>query len=233
MKPVFATSIMIADFVKAQAGAPEAQFDVILSAVYTAYYHILKSGNRTQFNLLETACTKYADVKQCKELVGANTVTPAVKRAHAVYMAYGAALAQCGVPSVMKGATHEQMDDAAAILATEFTTSVTIALAPEAKVVKSDDEKAKAKADKEAKQQAEQAQAEAEIAERVKAEAAKLAGAVEITLADMVRIVANAVRSGQLDTGAIQTLDAALDSVASSVTLAIVETEAPAEHAPA
>lgn len=230
MKPVFASNVMIADFVRAQAGSAEAQFDVILSTVYTAYYHILKSGNRTQFNLLETACAQYNDVKQCKELVGASTLTPAVKRAHAVYMAYAAALAECGVPAVMKKAEHEALDDAAALLATQFTTMVTIALAPEAKVVKSDDEKAKAKADKEAKKQAEQEQADAELEERVKAEAAKLAGAAAITLADMVRIVANAVRTGQLDTDAVQMLDAALDSVATSVTLAIVEPEAEAAH---
>lgn len=202
MKTVFASHVMIADFIRADAGVQEAVFESRLSALYTAYYHVLKSGNKTQWNIVDAAVRQFADIKACKEALQVTTSNNAVKRMHAVYLAYGAALAHVGVPTVMKGADHDAIDGAAATMATEFATMVQVALTPEAKAVPTEADKeakkaAKAKAESEAKAATEAA---------IRTEAEKLANANVVTLADMVRIVANALQSGMLDDDAVAVL---------------------------
>lgn len=228
--PSFSANVMLADFIRAQAGAPEAIFDATVSAIYSAYYHVLKSGNKTQFNLVEVAAKQYSDVKACKEALNSKTLTAGVKRFNAVYLAYGAALAVVGVPGVMKEATmqdgspiagekatHADWDRAAGQLALEFATMVTVALTPETKTGKTEEEKASAKAEKEATAKAEEKAAAKALADTIKAEAEKIANASVVTLADMVRIVANAIKTGLLEKADLTALDQALDSVAANV----------------
>lgn len=218
-KPVFASSLMLADFIRAESGSPEAVLESRLSALYTAAYHVMKAGNKTQWNMVQTACATYADIKACKSALQATTATAPVKRMHAVYLAYGAAIAACGVPAMIKGATHEQLDDAAALYATEFATLVAVALTPEVKAVKTAEEKAAIKAEKEiaAKQAADQAAAEEQAA--IDAKVAEIAAASALTMADMVATVINAVKLGLASTDQLQALSDALDSVAADIVL--------------
>lgn len=230
-KPVFASSVLLSDFIRAEAAVPEAVVEQRLAAVYTAAYHVIKSGNKTQWNTIAAACTQYANTKACKEALGVTSVNAAVKRMHTVYLAYGAALTACGVPSLMKGATHEQMDDAAAMYATEFASLVTVALTPEVKAVKTAEEKAAAKALKEKEQAAAQAQAEAEQQAAIDAKVADIAAASALTMADMVQAVVNAIRMGMATPDQLETLNAALDDVAANVVLVNVQADAPATMA--
>ncbi|MFA9216816.1 MAG: hypothetical protein ACEQSK_06890 [Sphingomonadaceae bacterium] len=239
MKTVSSLSLSLVDFIKADAGVSEAQFDARVAALDSAYFHILKSGNKTQWNLVESQLALYTTAKSCGVLVGTpDRTTPKAKRAFEVFGAYKQALLAVGIPEVMKapaGITKAQRDawyadhaaPVAQSLAMEFATMVTVTLTPEAKIVPSDEEKAATKAAKElAKQEAAQA-AEAEFNATVQAEAAKLAeslaGAVQVSMADMVRMVAAAARSGALDTEALAMLDSALDS------RAVVTYEMPAD----
>lgn len=229
-KPAFASHIMLSDIVRAEAGSPEAVLDNRMAAVYTAAYHVLKSGNKTQFNLLTAACATYADIKACKEALATTTTSAPVKRMHAVYLAYGAALSACGVPSLMKGAEHDAIDDAAACYATEFATLVTVALTPEAKVVKSAEEKAAAKAEKEAKAQAAQAEADAAEQAAIDAKVAEIAVANALTMADMVQAVINAITLGMATPDQLTAISDALDAVAVDIAYVPV-TEEVAVHA--
>lgn len=230
MKPVFATNLLLSDIVRAEAGAPEAQLDNRTAVLYSAAYHIMKSGNKTQFNLLTTACTTYADVKACKAALETSTINAAVKRMHSVYLAYGAALAAFPAPAMMKGADHAAIDDAAAVYATQFATLVQVALTPEAKQVKTAEEKAAAKALKEKEQAAAAAQAAAEQQAVIDAKVADIAAANALTMADMVQAVANAVRMGMATNDQLATLNDALDAVAANVAY-IPVTEEHAIHA--
>lgn len=227
MKATFVKNLMLADHIRADAGIAEAVGERRLSAVYTAAYHIHKSGNKTQWNIVAAAVAQYADIKAVKEALDTSRITPAVRRMHDVYAAYGAAIAHCGTPSLMKDATPEAMDEAAQLYATEFVSIVAGALAPVAPVVKSEADKAAAKAEKEAKAKAaEKAQADA-----IKAKAQELAQSNVPTLADMVRTVANAIKQGMLDADALALIDGALDAVAVTTTMVTVDVAPEPAHA--
>lgn len=227
MKAVPLTVLPLVDHIAAEAGKPEAQFDARLCALFSAYRHILKAGNRTQFNMVDVAIKQYSEVKACKEALQVTTTTAPVKRMHAVYLAYGAALAHVGVPAVMKGADAAAIDATAEQMALEFATMVQVALAPEVKAPVSAEDKAAKKALKEKEEKAIAKQAAADQAALVQAEAQRLAQASVVTMADMVAIVANAAKSGMLDAEQLALLDGALDAVAANIQLVPVEEPAP------
>jgi uncharacterized protein with gpF-like domain len=230
MKLTHISAVLLSQFVAADAGSVEAQHDARLCAVYTAYRTALKDGNKTQLMLVQAACDKYATPKACLELVGAAKVNAAARRAHATYAAYRLALAQVGIPSLMKGADIDAVEAQAAALAGEFVEVITVALTPETKPEASAEEKAAAKAAKEAEKA--KAAKEAEKAHRAEVQAAaqKIAETNALTLDDMARAVINAMRAGALSAELLQELDSALDAVAATVVPVVVKVEP--EHAP-
>lgn len=237
MKPVFAKNLMLADHIRADAGIADAVGEQRISAVYTAAYHVMKSGNKTQWSLVTEAVAQYADIKNVKAALDTPRITPAVRRMHNVYLAYGAALAACPVPSLMKGAEHEAIDEAAAIYAIDFVAIVTGSLDLTSRP-KTDDEKAQEKAERAAKKAEGEAAAKAIYDAQVKAEASRLAEAsAELaqsnvpTLADMVRTVANAIKQGMLDADALALIDGALDAVAVTTTMVTVDVAPEPAHA--
>ena len=193
-KATFQSNILLSSFVAAQAGDASAQSDAIVSAAYTAFFHVLKGNNKTQIQLIETAVKNFADIKNVKKHFAVTTLTAPVKRFHAVYQAYGSALEAVVFPPFIKGRPAAEMEDMAACLATEFASNVQAGLFVEAKITKSDEEKAASKAALDAKKAA----AGVEMAETIKAEAEKIAQSSVVTLADMVDIVINAMANGML-----------------------------------
>lgn len=232
VKPVFAAVLMLSDAIRAEAGVGEAVFESRLSALYSAYYHVLKSNNKTQFNLVADACKRFAAPKECAAELGIKSVAAAaVKRMNAVYLAYGSALAAVTLPVYSKGRTAAELDALASDCALQVATIVTGALVPAAAptVEEAEAKKAKAaaaKAEKEAKAKAEQQAA-------VDAKVADIAAASALTMADMVQAVANAVRMGLASVEQLETLNDALDAVAANVALVPVgaQADAPVAHA--
>lgn len=226
LKPAFASNVTFVDHIRAESGDAQAQFDNRTAVIYTAAFHLMKSGNKTQFNLVQSAIGAHATEKACRA-EGQKTANAASRHAFAVYQAYGAALAQCGVPAFMPKAEHATIDDAAAVYATEFVSVVTLALMPAPKAEVSEADKA-AKAEAKV---AKEAEAKAATDAAIKAEAEKLANASVVTLADMVRIVANAASTGMLDAEALALLDGALDAVAANISYVPAGEAAPVQAA--
>ena len=206
-KSTFQSNILFSSFVAAQAGDASAQSDAIVSAAYTAFFHVLKGNNKTQIQLIETAVSTFRDIKAVKSHMGATTLTAPVKRFHAVYQAYGSALANVVFPTFIKGRPDAEMADIADRLAVEFASVVAAGLVVEIKAPKTDEEKVAAKASSEAKKAA----AGAEMAQTIKTEAEKLAQASVVTLADMVAIVANAMANGMLSREQVDALSDSYD----------------------
>jgi hypothetical protein len=253
MKPVIAptslklaplSAVLLSQFVASDAGSVEAQHDARLCAVYGAYRTALKDGNKTQLMLVEAACAAYATPKACRAL----TTTPdkhstAASRACAVYGAYKLALDACGIPALLKGATTEQAEQEASILAHRFVDIVTVALTPAQKAVKSDADKAADKAAKEVEQAKAAADAAAEFKVAVNQAAAKeaeklavkraaeIAAANALTTPDMVQAVINAMRAGAVAPDLLALLSDALDEVAVMVETERVPVDAVAEEA--
>ena len=205
-KPTFQSNILFSSFVAAQAGDASAQSDSVVSAAYTAFYHVLKGNNKTQLQLIETAVSNFKDIKAVKTHMGVTTLTAPVKRFHSVYQAYGSALASVVFPPFIKGRPDAEMADIATCLAVEFASIVTAGLVVEVKAPKTEDEKAAAKIATEAKK----TEAAAALADTIKVEAEKLAQASVVTLADMVAIVANAMANGMLSKAQVAELSAGL-----------------------
>lgn len=213
VKPTFTRNLSIRDFVKAQAGHAESQFDLVLNAVYTAYYHVFKAGNSTQFGQLADDVKLYASINECKTALATPRVTAEVKRFHAVYLAYGAALESCGSPRLMKKASADELDAAASAVAAEFASIVTVALAPKADT-KTEKQAAKEKAERKAKREADK---QKEIGDAVAARMGEQAQMRELSADELVTLVCNMVKSGLMTPDQLAMLDSALDSVAANV----------------
>lgn len=215
MKLAPLSAVLFSQFVKADAGSVEAQYDARLCAVYGAYLCALKDGNKTQLMMVQAAAEAYKTPKACRELTATpDRTTPAASRASKVYQAYGFALQEVGIPALLKGADGKKADTDAAKLEAEkcavmFVDLVTAALTPEAKAVKTDAEKEAEKAKKEAaakkaeKEAAKARQAEIDAAASVKA--ATMASAVP-ELADMAKSVEMAITAGTLADDAVLAL---------------------------
>ncbi len=226
IRPTLAAHVGIVDFIRAEAGAPESQLDARKCIIFTAAAHVFKSGNKTQWNIAQDQAKSAKSAKDCMAMLEAKTVNAAVKRAFAVMQAYAAAFDACPLGGIMKKATPAEIEAAAVDVAERFTLIVTSALMVEAKPVKTDAQKAAEKADR-AQAKETMAELEAKYAD-VDATVAAAVEAATLTLADMVRIVANAVQQGLVDADGLTVLDAALDSVATSITFE-VPADAPAD----
>lgn len=232
VKSAFAPSLMLSDFILSEAGNAEMQFESRVAVIYSAYKNIFKSGNRTQLEKVRATVDQYKTEKDARVIVGVKTACAASKRAFGVIVAYRAALDACGIPAVMKNATAEQIDVAATAVAGEFASIVSVALMPEVKAVKTDEEKAAAKAEKEKQAKADARVAEKEFKATVQKEAEKLASFGMPSLADMVKAVTAAIATGALDKSDLEAINSALDSVAANVELIAVDvTEAEPAHA--
>ena len=207
MKAITLSNVQLSDFVRADAGNHEAKYDQRLAAMYTAFRAALIAGQKTPLIMVKAACDTYNSVKACRALTATpDKASPAASQAFKVYSAYRVALDESGIPGKLKGATVEQAEAEAEMLAACFVDTVTAALAPpviDAKVAAArqaerDAVKAKKEADARAAAQAvEAAQAEAV---RVKAEA--MANASLPSLDEMALIIANAIRTGLLSAAA-------------------------------
>lgn len=226
MKLAPLSAVLLSQFVKADAGALDAQYDARLCAVFGAYLCALKDGNKTQLMMVQAAAETYKTPKACRELTATpDRTTPAATRASKVYQAYGFALAEVGIPSLLKGTDGKKADADTCKLEAEkcavvFVDLVTAALMPEVKAPLTQAEKDAIQAEKDKK--ANQARLDAnredrEEAMRRKAEidaaatekAAKMASAVP-ELADMAKSVEMAIIVGTLDDDAVQALYAAI-----------------------
>jgi hypothetical protein len=208
MKAVQSRNIAMSDFFRAFAGAPESQFDMIACTVYSAAYSLMQAGNKTQFNkLIEDAKMYGSDstetTKRIKELLGVKTVNATVKHFRKTYFALQITLDHMGVPSDMqkelpadKAARHAVLDPLADAYATEFASHFVATVSmPEKTEAERTEAAAAAKVKREAKAKA---QAK-ELQQTIKTEAEKLAGAREVSLSEMARIIADAMRTGALD----------------------------------
>jgi len=199
---------LLSDFIRAESGIESAVFDTRFTVVYAAVFNLLQSNNKTQWNIVTEACKMYSDIKQCvaaladaegnnpatgKKLLASNA---GVKKMHSVYCAYQSAIVTLpAFPAFARGRAVADIEAIASDCALQVATLVTGALqvAPKEPVTEAEKAvKAQAKADKEAT-------AKAEVEQTIRTEAEKLANASVITLADMVRIVANALTQGMID----------------------------------
>lgn len=196
------SAALLSDFIRAESGIESAVFDTRYTVAYSAVSHLLSSNNKTQWNMVTTACALYASAKECAVSL-ADPVSgkvpavsaSAVKKMNAVYLAYGAAIDSLTLPAFFKGRAASDIDTIASDAALQVATMVTGALqvAPKAPVTEDQKaEKLKVKTEKEAK-------AKAEVEQTIRTEAERMANASVVTLADMVRIVANALTQGMLD----------------------------------
>lgn len=218
MKAAQSVNVSVSDLFRAIAGSPEAQFDMIACTVYSAAHSVMRSGNKTAFLKLESDCKLYGTDtteanKLVKDLLGVKTLNAAVKQFKKTYFALSVTLDQCGFPEMLKDLPKPRAeqdiivnplaDDYAQQFTSIFTANMSLTEKTEAERAA---ESAKRKADREAKKALEaQAKAEAEVQadeseaamqEAIKAEAARIALP---TLADMARMVADALRAGSLD----------------------------------
>lgn len=211
------SSVLFSQFVKAEAGAVDAQYDARLCAVYGAYLCALKDGNKTQLMMVQAAAETYKTPKACRELTATpDRTTPAATRASKVYQAYGFALAEVGIPSLLKGADGKKADvDTVKLKAEElaviFVDVVTAALMPEVKAGKTEAEKAADKAAKEAKK-AEAEKAQQAVIDAAATEKAASMAAVVPELADMAKSVEMAIMLGTLDDASVESLYAAIQA---------------------
>ncbi len=214
-------AVLLSDFIRAESGDASAVFETRVQVAQSAVFHLLTSNNKTQWNMVTAACQMYADPKACAAALNEAGVNPAtgkawttasaqVKKMHAVYAAYGAAIDSLELPSFVKGRPVAEIESIASDAALQVATLVTGALTVSPKEPLTDEAKAakeKAKADKVAKAKAEQ---DALIAEQV---AATVGGLSEVTLDDLVATIIRAVKTGMVDTGQLMDLYDAVTSV--------------------
>lgn len=207
MKATQSLNVAMSDMFRAIAGAPESQFDLIACTVYSAAYSIMQAGNKTQFSKLD-ADTKMYGVdsteasKAAKDALGVKTLNSAVKHFKKVYFSIGVALAQMGVPSLVKDLPKgkAEMDAILAPLADAYALEFTsIFVATLTMPEKTEAERTEAAAASKVKREAKAKEAEKALKATIKEEALKLASAKELTIADMARMVADALRAGALD----------------------------------
>jgi len=239
MKATFNRNIALTDLFRALAGAPEATFDMIANTVYTAAYTIMQAGNKTQFAKLEQDAKMYGgDTSDCtkavKAALGVDKVNAACKHFRKVYFSVATALEQMPAPALVKdlpqGKAEQNaiLDPLAQDYADQFTAIFINTLTmPEKTAAEQEAAKTARAATKAQKDKAK----EKALKETIKAEAEKLAGAREVSLADMARMVANALRSGQLDADTEAELIEAAQVRETASLLASVATAAPAELA--
>ncbi len=224
MKAIF--SLSLTDFVRADAGNSEAQHDARVATLYTAYRAAFSAGQKTPLLNLKAQCELYSTPAKCRPLFDAEKTTAACTKAARVYGAYKTAIDAVGIPGKVVntpvGVTvADAVDSMAATAAGEFVAIVTAALAPApvdaaAQAKAKADRAAKVAADKEAIVKAGAALRQQAI-DAALSEARAKDAAIAPTLADMVRIVANAVTTGMLDADALALLDHALDTQAITV----------------
>ena len=229
------SAVLLSAFVAADAGSIEAKHDARLCAVFGAYLNALKSGNKTQLMLVQAACTTYATPKACRAL----TATPdrasvQATRACAVYGAYKVALDDVGIPGLMKQTNvptdehgrelytlADAITNAASELAGRFVSIVDAALYVTPKPIKSDAEKEEAKAKKVAAEKVAQEQQSAAVDALADAKLSARGDAIALTLSDMARIVANAIKTGQLAADDVAEIDDALIVAETAALLAL------------
>lgn len=226
MKTTIAPTVSAAtlvDFVRAEAGNSEARFDARFNAIYRAARGAMLSGQRTPFLTLAAQCAMYATPKACRALTDTpDRASSAATKAHAVFAAYGSALNAMSAPVRVKGegdAHLAAIEGQATMYAGEFAALVTQALAPAPVDTKA---QAEAKAKREADKASKAAAAEQAAASAVREQAQVLAQASVMTLADMVRVVANALVTGMLDVEQVIALDHALDACPLTASVDIV-----------
>lgn len=245
MKAVLSRNTAMSDVFRAFAGAPEAQFDMLANSVYTAVFHLMHSGNKTQFAKLDADARMYsgddaATTKLIKEAVGAVRATPAVALFRRTYFAVRIALDQCGMPELVKGlpegktkeaeaARHAVLDPLASDYADMFVSIFTATMA----IPKKTDEERAADADKRAALKAEkeklaakqQAEADASLAASIRAEASRMVNGAALasvpTLAEQVAAVLAALQSGMLDAETEKAIIAAANMRETAMLLAL------------
>jgi len=207
MKATFTRNIALTDLFRALAGAPEATFDMIANTVYTAAYTIMQAGNKTQFAKLEQDAKLYGgDTSDCakavKAALGVDKVNAACKHFRKVYFSVATALEQMPAPALVKdlpqGKAEQNaiLDPLAQDYADQFTAIFINTLTmPEKTAAEQEAAKTARAATKAQKDKAKEKALKATI----KAEAEKLATVQAVSLADMARTVANALRAGTLD----------------------------------
>lgn len=205
----------MSDVFRAFAGAPESQFDLIACAVYSAAYTRMESGNKTQFDKLASDAKLYGgDDKQAtdaiKALFGVKSINAAVKHFRKTYFAIASTLDQLGMPADMQKelpqgkpqaeARRAILDPLADAYAVEFASVFTaIVSMPEKTEAERTEAAAASKVKREAKVKAAEKQAKAEKAAFAKSIRAEMGTLEPVSLAEMARIVADALRAGALD----------------------------------
>lgn len=213
------TKIDFAQFVAADAGNHEAQFEQRMAAVFTVYFNAYAHGQKTQFQLVQSACENHKDLKALYKAIpkGDTAARKAAKQAYQVYSGYAAALADASeafpAPAKQKNLSTAECTALAEEVAARFVQVLTAHLSSFEKAAPTEEEKAQAQAkkakDAKAKAKAEKEAREQEINDAV----AKRIGALQpLTLADMVQAVADAARAGILTADQCAMLDAALDT---------------------
>lgn len=210
MKATQSLNIAMSDLFRAVAGAPDAQFDMVACTVYSAAFSIMQAGNKTQFGKLEADAKMYgtdgADAtKAIKSALGIDKVNATVKHFRKVYFSIGVALAQMGIPALVKDLPKVKAEIEAILspladaYAQEFTSIFVATLSmPE----KTEAERTEAAAASKVKREEKAKAADKALKATIKEEALKLASAKELTLADMARMVADALLAGALDADA-------------------------------
>lgn len=212
MKATQSRAVAMSDFFRAFAGAPESQFDMIACTVYSAAYSIMQAGNKTQFNKLAEDAKLYGTddteaTKRIKDLLGVKSVNAAVKHFRKVYFAIAITLDAMGIPADMqkelpkgKAEMDAILDPLADAYAQEFASHFVATLSiPEKTEAERTEAAAANKAKREDKAKAAEKAAKAErkaFADSLRAEMGSLE---PVSLAEMARIVADALRAGALD----------------------------------
>jgi hypothetical protein len=248
MKAIQSRAIAMSDFFRAIAGDEAAQYDMLVSTVYSAAYSIMLAGNKTQFNKLAQDADMYGTdtpeaIKACKDAVGAKTLNAAAKRFHRVYAAIFNTLAAFPAPEMIKDLPKAQTErdiilaPLASDYADQFAMNFTTLLATPARTA---EEEEQAKAEREAKKAAKEAEAAkaAKDAEREarKAVDAEVSARAERVIAEataprvLVQTVADLLQSGALPADVEAMLIEAVRTRETAVLLArVASTEAEAE----
>ncbi len=224
------SAVLLSAFVAADAGSMEAKTDARLCAVYGAYLNAAKFGNKTQLMLVQAACGTYATAKACRVLTATPDRASAwATRAAAVYAAYKVALDDCGISGFLKvgerKATPAECDTFASSIAARFVGIVDAALYVAPKPAKTEAEKAEAASKKVAASKLALEQQSAAVDALADAKVAARGDAIALTLSDMARIVANAIKTGQLAAGDMAEIDDALIVAETAALLALPAVE--------
>lgn len=209
MKAALNINTAMTDVFRAFAGDSAAQADMLANTVYTAAYHVMLANNKTQFNQLLADAKLYGaddSLKAIKESLGVKNVNATVKHFQRTYAALAIALDACGVPSMVADVPQGKsepiraqqfaiLDAPAQDYAAEFTSVFFFNLTAPAQT---EAEKETAKKERAVKKAAKEKAAKKEFEQTIKTEAEKLADARIVTIQDMVAIVADALRMGQL-----------------------------------